>query len=106
MIAGIWSEWTDPTTGEIVPNFALITFNANSHPLLKRLHRPEVDKATRRPLSPELQDKRGEAHIQPECWMKWLTAGVDAAMPMLVAPPVEFFDLSDATAMDQLLTEL
>jgi len=106
MIAGIWSEWTDPGTGEIVPNFAMLTFNVNSHPLLNRLHRPEVDEETKRPLPLELQDKRGEAHIEPQDWMKWLTADVDEVRALLVPPPVEIFDHGDATAMDQLLAEV
>jgi len=27
--AGIWDEWTDPSTGEIIPNFAIITTRSN-----------------------------------------------------------------------------
>jgi putative SOS response-associated peptidase YedK len=50
MVAGIWSEWTDPSTGEIVPNYAMLTFNVNEHPLLNRLHKPERDGETGQPL--------------------------------------------------------
>ena len=28
-IAGLWSEWTDPATGEIVPNYTMITVNCD-----------------------------------------------------------------------------
>ena len=103
MVAGIWSEWTDPASGEIVPNYAMLTFNVNSHPLLGRLHRPEKDRKTGAVLHPDLQDKRGEAHIEPLSWMAWLQGDIDQARELLVAPPGKFYDQGDAAAMDALL---
>ena len=38
-LAGIWSEWTDPETGEVVPNYSMITQNCDDHPLLKLMHK-------------------------------------------------------------------
>jgi len=105
MVAGIWSEWSDPATGETVPNYAMLTFNVNSHPLLGRLHRPEKDRKTGEVLPPNLQDKRGEAHIEPSSWMAWLHGDVDQAKALLVAPPVDLYDQGDATAMDALLLQ-
>jgi len=35
-IAGIWDEWADPDTGEVMPTFSLLTTEAN--PLLARIH--------------------------------------------------------------------
>ena len=32
-LAGLWPEWIDPQTGEVVPNFTLITCNCDTHPL-------------------------------------------------------------------------
>jgi putative SOS response-associated peptidase YedK len=103
MIAGIWSEWIEPDTGELVPNYAMLTFNVDTHPLLNRLHRPEKDRATGAVLPPERQDKRGEAHIEPEDWMRWLNSGADDAAELLVAPGVDFYDQSDAARTDDLL---
>ncbi len=103
MIAGIWSEWTDPETGELVPNYAMLTFNVNSHPLLSRLHKPERHRVTGEALPFEEQDKRGEAHIEPQDWMTWLKGGTDDTHGLLVPPPVEFYDQSDAIEMDRLL---
>ena len=40
-LGGIWSEWTDPASGEIVPSYSMITINCDDHPLLARLHRPD-----------------------------------------------------------------
>lgn len=104
MVAGIHNEWVDPQSGEVVPNFAFLTFNVNSHPLLNRLHRPELDPATRLPLPPEQQDKRGEASIAPQDWMRWLDGSVDEAQALLVPPPPDMFDLSDAHKTDELLS--
>ncbi len=43
-IAGIWSEWTDKETGEIIPTVSLVTTKANS--LLKKIHNnPKQDEA-------------------------------------------------------------
>ena len=83
MVAGIWSEWTDPETGELVPNYAMLTFNVNDHPLLSRLHRPEKHRVTGEVLPFEEQDKRGEAHIEPENWLSWLRGNNDEAKLML-----------------------
>ncbi len=105
MVAGIWSEWTDPESGEIVPNYAMLTFNVNNHPLLSRVHKPEKDR-TGATLPLEQQDKRGEAHIEPESWMHWLTGSVEDAKAMLVAPPAAFYDQGDAAAMDALLAQV
>jgi putative SOS response-associated peptidase YedK len=103
MVAGIWSEWTDPETGEVVPTFAMLTFNVNHHPLLSRLHRPVVDRVTKRPLPFEQQDKRGEAHIEPDDWMTWLRGDLNEAHPLLVASPNEFYDQGDAVRTDEML---
>jgi putative SOS response-associated peptidase YedK len=105
LIAGIWSEWTDPATGELVPNFAMLTFNVNSHPLLSRLHRPEKDRVTGEVLPFEQQDKRGEAHIEPEDWATWLQADADpeSVRTKLVAPPNESYDQRDVVRTDAML---
>lgn len=106
MVAGIWSEWTDPETGELVPNYAMLTVNADSHPLLNRLHKPEVDKVTRKPLPAELQDKRGEVHIKPKDWRTWLHGTIEEARCLLVPAPVEMFDQAQVKAMDEQLAQI
>jgi len=40
-LAGIWSEWQDKETGEIVPSYSMITQNCDGHPLMALMHRPE-----------------------------------------------------------------
>lgn len=96
-LAGLYAHWTDPATGEIVPNYTLITCNCDGHPLLGRLHKPDPN------LPPHAQDKRAVAHLDPEDWEAWLF-GTEAEALALVRPsPAEVFDLSDAQRTDALL---
>lgn len=37
MLAGIWNEWVDPETGELVPSYSMLTINCDDHPLLRSL---------------------------------------------------------------------
>lgn len=74
MIAGIYAEWADPESGELTPNYAMLTLNVNAHPLLSRLHKPEKDLKTGEMLPFVRQDKRGEAHIGTADFGAWLHA--------------------------------
>lgn len=100
MLAGLWSEWTDPATGEIVPNYTMLTTNCDSHPLLNRLHKPDPE------LAPDAQDKRSLAHIEPADWARWLRGSLDEARALVVPPAVEMFDRADAVKTDQVLAQL
>lgn len=42
--AGLWAQWTDPATGEVVISYALLTINANSHALMHRYQHPGSEK--------------------------------------------------------------
>jgi len=97
MLAGLWSEWTDPHTGELVPNFTMITCNCDTHPLLRRLHKPDPK------LPANAQDKRSLIHLEPAVWSQWLQ-GTEADARDLIRPaPAQLFDLADATRTDALL---
>lgn len=97
MLAGLWDEWTDKTTGEVVPNFTMITCNCDGHPLLGRLHKPDPK------LPPDQQDKRSLIHLEPGCWDQWLSGTIEDARALIVPRASEFFDQSDARLTDQLL---
>ncbi|WP_300649609.1 SOS response-associated peptidase [Hydrogenophaga sp.] len=96
-LAGLWSQWTDPQTGELVPNFTMITCNCDGHPLLGRLHKPDPT------LPPDQQDKRAVAHINPADWSTWLHGPVAEAQALVRPQATEVFDLADARATDALL---
>jgi putative SOS response-associated peptidase YedK len=53
-IASIWDTWNEPDTGELIVSFSMLTINANRHPIMKRMHKPEEEKRTVVPLRPEL----------------------------------------------------
>ena len=77
-IAGLWSEWTDQTTGEVVPNFTMITMNADEHPLFRLMHRPEKEKRTVVPLD----------RVD---WDMWLNGSIDDAMSLIQLPSLHLF---------------
>lgn len=98
-LAGLWSEWTDKETGELVPNFTLLTCNCDDHPMLSRLHKPDPK------LPPDKQDKRSLAQIEPERWERWLHGSTTDALQLIRPAPVEVFDQSDAQSTHALLSQ-
>lgn len=96
-LAGLWSDWTDPASGEIVPTYTMITVNCDGHPLLGRLHKPDPS------LPPDAQDKRSVVALEPGDWATWLRGGTEAATALLRPPPVERFDPAVTRETDQLL---
>ena len=84
-LAGLWSEWTDPSTGEVLPNFTMITQNCDETPVLNLMHRPDPKRA------PHMQDKRTVVPLEKECWDAWLHGSVEQAQSLIRVPPVEVF---------------
>ena len=84
-LAGLWSIWTDRATGEVVPNFTMITQNCDAHPLLKLMHRPDPK------LPPDKQDKRSVAPIERADWDTWLNGSPDDAMSLIRVPEPKLF---------------
>lgn len=72
-LAGLYSEWTDPQSGEIVPNFTMITQAAGGHPLLSQMHRPG-------------KEKRSVVLLEQEDWDVWLHGTVDQADSLIKLP--------------------
>lgn len=89
-LAGIWSEWTDPATGEVVPSFSMITQNCDGHELLALMHKPEVDEAGV-PLPADRQDKRAVVPLERSSWDAWLHGSVDQAEGLIQLPAAEVF---------------
>lgn len=84
-LAGIWSQWTDPQTGEVVPNYSMITQNCDAHPLLSLMHKPDPC------LAPNQQDKRAVVPIEEAHWDVWLNGNVDQASSYIRLPEVDVF---------------
>jgi putative SOS response-associated peptidase YedK len=65
----------------------MLTMNANLHPIMARMHKPEVDKKTKKPL--EIQDKRSVVAIEQHDFDRWLTCTVEEAGEMVQLIPVD-----------------
>jgi len=81
-IAGLWQRWHDPISQELLVSFTMITINADGHPVMSRMHKPDDEKRTPLVLTETVFDD-------------WLTCGFRnnlggfglANMPELVAAP-------------------
>ena len=65
-LAGLWSTWIDKTSGEVIESYTMLTMNADSHPLMRRMHKPDPK------LGPTEQDKRSVVVLEAESYDTWL----------------------------------
>lgn len=84
-LAGLWSEWTDPVTGEVVHNYTICTQNCDAHPLLNLMHKPDPK------MPPNAQDKRAVVPIEAEDWEQWLHGTKEEAESLIKVPPIGVF---------------
>jgi putative SOS response-associated peptidase YedK len=87
-LAGLWNTWVDQSSGEIHESYTMLTINADHHPLMSRMHRPDP----KRPL--EQQDKRSVIPISAADVDLWLFGTADNVKPLLQVQPIEVFDAS------------
>lgn len=85
-MAGLWNEWTDKETGEVIKSYTMLTNNADKHPLMSRMHRPDPK------LPPDQQDKRSVIPLELDSVDTWLSGSIDEATELARVPPVEVFD--------------
>ena len=85
-LAGLWNTWKDRETGELSESYSMLTLNADAHPLMNRMHKPDPK------LGPADQDKRSIVAIEPSDWDVWLRAPVDEAKALIRLSPVDLFD--------------
>lgn len=89
-LAGLWATWTDKETGEVVESYTMLTINADDHPVMNRMHRPDP----KRP--PNMQDKRSVVPIQLADVDAWLSAPLAQASQLMKLAPVDAFDAAPA----------
>lgn len=82
-LAGVWSEWTDPETGEVLKSYSMLTQNCDAHPILSLMHKPEPD------LPANAQDKRTVVPLEPADWEQWLFGNTEEALQLVKVPPCE-----------------
>jgi putative SOS response-associated peptidase YedK len=76
-VAGLWSPWQNPATLEWELSFTMLTINADTHPLFKEMHRPDL----KRP--PEQQDKRMVVILPEAQYEEWLDAPAERSRDFL-----------------------
>lgn len=97
-LAGLWNVWEDKTTGEEHESYTMLTLNADGHPLMGRMHKPEWDLKTKLVLPLQLQDKRSVIPIEAADFDQWLEGTVEQAQLLLKLAPVDIFDAGPAPA--------
>lgn len=84
-LAGLWSEWTDPQTGEAVLSYTMLTQNCDGHPLLGRMHKPDPT------LPADAQDKRSVIPVERADWDTWLHGSPEQALALVKLPAEALF---------------
>lgn len=91
-LAGLWATWTDKATGEMLESYTMLTLNADDHPLMRRMHKPDPK------LGPDQQDKRSVVPIEPEDVDTWLHAPLTVAQQLVRLAAETVFDAMPAKA--------
>ena len=85
-VAGLWNTWIDRATGEVVESYTMLTVNADDHPIMNRMHKPDPK------LPPDRQDKRSVVAIELGDLEQWLQGSAKAAAELLTAPAIDLID--------------
>ncbi|BEP62498.1 hypothetical protein GmRootV213_30520 [Variovorax sp. V213] len=85
-LAGLRDTWTDKETGEVWDNYTMLTINADAHPLMSRMHKPDP----KLPLNE--QDKRSVIPLEVHEFDLWLAGTIEEAKQLLKLAPVEVVD--------------
>lgn len=40
-LARLWNPWGDKAMGEVRESYKMLTINADAHPLMRRMHKPD-----------------------------------------------------------------
>lgn len=89
-LAGLWNTWVDRATGEVHESYTMLTINADTHPLMKRMHKPDPK------LPADQQDKRSVIPIEMHDVDQWLAGTTKEAAVLLQLAPVEVFSAGPA----------
>ena len=84
-LAGLWNTWIDKESGEVCESYSMMTMNADTHPIMRRMHKPDPK------LGPDQQDKRSVVPIEPEDVDAWLNGSIAEALQLVQLAPVEVF---------------
>lgn len=90
-LAGLWNTWTDKATGEVHESYTMLTINADAHPLMSRMHKPDPK------LGPKQQDKRSVIPIELSDVDAWLAGTQAEAAALRRLAPIEIFEAGPVT---------
>ena len=82
-LAGLWNTWVDKSTGEMVDSYTMFTLNADHHPLMNRMHKPDPA------YGPDDQDKRSVVPIERPLIEQWLHGTNEEAFALMALPGEE-----------------
>jgi putative SOS response-associated peptidase YedK len=95
-LAGLYNDWIDTNTGEVVHSYTMITTNADSHPLMSLMHKHD-------PKAPDdQQDKRSVVAVEHENWAVWLSGTFEQALTLVQPPRMDVIEHAPA---DPAITE-
>jgi putative SOS response-associated peptidase YedK len=94
-LAGLWNTWVDKSSGEIVESYTMLTINADAHPIMRRMHKPDPK------LGPDRQDKRSVVAIEREDADRWLFGTEADARSLVQLTPAECMEAGPASAPAQ-----
>ena len=81
-VAGIWQPWRAPN-GEWTLSFAMLTINADTHPIFRELHKPDPK------LPADKQDKRMVVILNKDSYGAWLDAPASKSMEFMRQFPAD-----------------
>jgi putative SOS response-associated peptidase YedK len=94
-VAGLWNRWTDKESGEQVESYTMLTLNADAHPLMSRMHKPDPK------LPPDKQDKRSLVLLEEADWQAWLSGTLSEAAALIRLTPIEAFEAGPRESLTQ-----
>lgn len=75
-IAGLWAWWKSPEGGPESHSFTMLTINADDHPIMRNMHKPD-------------DEKRMIVILNPDSYDAWLKASPDESRDFLRQYPAE-----------------
>ena len=92
-LAGLWNAWVDRSTGEVHESYTMLTVNADAHPLMRRMHKPDPQ------FGPDDQDKRSVVAIERVDVDLWLDGDANDVRRLVEPPPID--GIEGAPAADE-----
>lgn len=75
-IAGLWEQWNDPSSGQVLHSYTMLTVNADDHEFMSNYHRPE-------------DEKRMVVILPRGLYHDWLAAPVEASSEFMRKYPAD-----------------